>query len=144
MSRRLVAPVTLLAVAALVAPASAKPRPKPVTESWEVTAVPFPMDAAAHCQEGAEGVTRETRQITLPAKGVLVAELTGFQGDWVLEVYDAKGTMLGQGYSPLNPGGTGKAKVTYKKGAKGAKISIAACNFTGGPTAQAKYTFTYA
>lgn len=142
MNARLAAPLVLLAAGALAVPADAKP--KPVTKSWEVTAVPFPMDAASHCKEGVEGVSRSTRQVTLPARGVLVAELTGFHGDWVLEVYDAKGRMVGQGYSPLNPGSTGAAKVTYKKGAKGQKLSIAACNFAGGPTATAKYTFTYA
>jgi hypothetical protein len=131
-----------LALAALAVPAHAKP--KPVTQSWQVTAVPFPMEAASHCKEGVEGVSRATRQVTLPGRGTLVAELAAFQGDWVLEVYDAKGRMLGQGYSPLNPGSTGKAKVTVKKGVKGQKLSIAACNFTGGPTATAKYTFTYA
>ena len=145
MNRRLATPIVLLAVGVLALPADAKPKPKPVTQSWEVTAVPFPMEAAAsHCKEGVEGVTRGTRAVTLPGRGSLVAELTGFHGDWVLEVYDAKGRMVGQGYSALNPGSTGKAKVTFKKGLKGQKLSIAACNFTGGPTATAKYTFTYA
>jgi hypothetical protein len=144
MSPRLAATVAVLAIGALALPADAKPKPKPVTQSWDVTAVPFPMEASSHCKEGVEGVSRATRDVTLPGRGTLVAELTGFHGDWVLEVYDAKGRMVGQGYSPLSPGSTGRAKVTVKKGLKGQKLSIAACNFTGGPNATAKYTFTYA
>lgn len=145
MNSRLAAPLVVLAIGALALPADAKPKPKPITQAYDVTApVPYAVDGASHCADGVEGLSKNTRPVTLPAKGVLQIELSGYLGDWVLELFDAKGKMLGQAaaFDPANA--APKLKLTYKKAAKGQKVQIAVCNVTGGPTAKVKYTFTYA
>lgn len=134
---------TVVLVTAIAMPASASHKP-PVKESYEVTApVPYPVEDASHCTDGVEGMTKNTRAVTLPDRGVLVVELSGFLGDWVLELFDDKGRMLGQA-AELDPTNTAPVrKVTYKKATPGQKVSIAVCNVEGGPRATVAYTFTY-
>ncbi|HVE62269.1 MAG TPA: hypothetical protein VNB94_00510 [Mycobacteriales bacterium] len=133
----------MLAVVALALPASAGHQP-PVRESYSVTApVPYPVDGASHCTDGLEGMTKNTRQVKLPSRGVLEIELSGFLGDWVLELFDAKGRLLGQA-AELDPTNTAPVrKVTYKKATPGQLVKIAVCNVEGGPTAKVAYTFTH-
>lgn len=140
---RLSLPV-LLVVATITSAASAGHQ-APVSERYDVTApVPFPVEASSHCTDGIEGTTKNTRTITLPSRGVLQVELSGFLGDWVLELFDAKGRMLGQS-AALDPTNTAPVrKVTYKKATPGQQVKIAVCNVEGGPKASVNYTFTHA
>ena len=140
---RIAGALAAVGVLGLGVPAEAKHK-KPVVVSYEVTApVPYPVEDTSHCTAGIEGTTKNTRLITLPDSGVLQVELSGFLGDWVLELFDAKGRMLAQA-AELDPTNTAPVrKVTYKKGSKGQKLQIAVCNVEGGPQAKVKYTFTY-
>ncbi len=133
----------VLAAAAVALPAAAAHQP-PMRESYSVTApVPYPVDGASHCSEGVEGATKNTRKVKLPTRGVLEVELSGFLGDWVLELFDAKGKMLAQA-AELDPTNTAPVrKVTYKKATPGQVVKIAVCNVEGGPTAKVSYTFTH-
>lgn len=135
--------IALLAVAAFAAPAAAGHKP-PISEKYDVTApVPYPVEGASHCTDGIEGTTKNTRPVTLPDQGVLVIELSGFLGDWVLELHDDKGRMLGQA-AALEPTNTAPVrKLTFKKAKPGMKVKIAVCNNYGGPKGSVKYTFTY-
>ena len=133
----------LLAVVLLAVPAAATHK-KPISESYDVTApVPYPVDGASHCSEGVEGLTKNTRPFTFPDRGVLAIELSGFLGDWVLELHDDKGRMLAQA-AQFDPANTDPLrKLVYKKGAPKQQVSIAVCNVNGGPTAAVEYTFTF-
>ena len=105
--------------------------------------MPFPVDGASHCTDGIEGTTKNTRQIKLPSRGVLEVELSGFLGDWVLELFDAKGKVLAQA-AAFDPTNTAPVrKVTYKKATPGQLVKIAVCNVEGGPTAKVAYSFTH-
>lgn len=142
--RRLAAlPVLTLATALGVAPAGASHR-GPVTESWEVTApLPYPVEGTSHCADGPEGLSKGSRVVVLPDAGTLVVELSGFLGDWVVELFDDKGKLLAAG-AELNPTETAPVrKATYKKGKRGAKITVVACNLGGGPTGSLTSTFTH-
>lgn len=134
----------LLALATLLAAPAAANHKKPITASYEVTApVPYPVDGSSHCTDGVEGLTKGSKDFTLPDRGVLQIEMSGFLGDWVLELFDAKGRMLGQA-AQLDPLNTAPVrKLTYKKGTPRQAVRIVACNVNGGPTAQVRYTFTY-
>lgn len=133
----------LLAVAALAAPAAANHK-KPITGAYDVTApVPYAVDGTSHCADAPEGLSRSTKPVKLPDRGVLVVELHGFAGDWVLELFDAKDRMIGQA-AVSDLGNTAPVrKLTYKKATPGQEVRIAACNVTGGPAAKVRYTFTY-
>lgn len=133
----------LLALAALAVPAAANHK-KPITASYDVTApVPYPVDGSSHCADGTEGVTKGSKDFTLPDRGVLQVEMSGFLGDWVLELFDAKGRMIGQA-AQLDPLNTAPVrKLTYKKGTPRQPVRIVVCNVNGGPTAKVRYTFTY-
>lgn len=141
---RLAACMSVAVLAALSAPASAGHQ-KPLSESYDVTApVPYPVEDTSHCTGGIEGTTKNTKAITLPDKGVLKVDLSGFLGDWVLELFDAKGRMLAQS-AVLDPANTAPVRsVTYKKATKGQQVKIAVCNVEGGPRAKVAYTFTFA
>lgn len=136
--------ISLGLLAVLVASPALAGHKAPVKESYDVTApVPYPVEDTSHCTDGVEGMTKNTRAVTLPDRGVLDVELSGFLGDWVLELFDAKGRMLGQA-AVLDPTDTAPVrKVTYKKGTPGQEVRIAVCNVNGGPRAKVAYTFTY-
>ena len=133
----------LLAVVLLAVPAAATHQ-KPISESYDVTApVPYPVDGASHCSEGVEGLTKNTRPFTIPEQGVLAVELSGYLGDWVLELHDDEGRMLAQA-AQFDPANTSPLlKIVFKKGKPKQEVAIAVCNVNGGPTASVSYTFTY-
>jgi hypothetical protein len=151
MNARLLAALgTALGIAAAagpaVAPAGAAPKPTKVT--YKVTEpVPYPMleevPGGNGCWQGTEGQTKNTRAITLPAKGVLVSTLD-FTGDWDLYLFDAKGTIIAASATDNSATVTdaNTEKLTYKKGTKGQKVSLVACNWSGLPDATVTYTFT--
>ena len=136
-----------VATAALAAPAVAAPRPKPkpISGSYGVTIpVPFPMEAAngSHCADAPDTLSRDARKVTLlSVPGRLDLRVSGFTGDWVMEVVDAKGRIVATGASlDLT---TGERKATYKKKRSGAEaVTVMVCNFGGTPTGTVAWTFT--
>ena len=165
MKVRTAVPVALsaLVAAGALAPAVAAPaKPKPITATYEVSGMPVPaplvtgVDGDNSCANpDLEGVSTTTKTITTKGPGTLVVGLTGFAGDWDITVTDADdeviavgaGTTTG-GEVPVVGGGNGslgadnveKAEVKLKKAAT---LNISVCNYAGGPSATAKYTFTY-
>lgn len=138
-----------LAVAAgcLAAPPAEAAKRKPVTAQYTVLLpVPYPVEGSGgvHCAEGIDGLSRDLRKVTLPAAvGQLKVTLSGFVGDWVVEIYDAKGRVLGYGAELNLTSGTRQASYKKKKSAK-ETVTIAVCNLGGSPQALVTRTFFYA
>lgn len=140
MRLRTAAPLAALVVATgLAVPSHAAP---PVTGTYDVVIpVPHPVeDGGVHCNQGLDDLTRHTQSVTLPRAGVLDVKVSGFLGDWVVEVYDAKGRVLAYGASLDLQSGVREAKWKKKK-AGAEKVSIVVCNFGGTPAGKVAYRF---
>jgi hypothetical protein len=157
--------MSLVVAGGALAPAMAatKTKPKPITASYTVEGIPVPSPLVGEPAEPAnsctnpdlEGVSTTTRTIKTTGAGELVVGLTGFAGDWDITVLDGDDEVIAEGAGtttggevPVVGGGNGslgtdnveKASVRLKKAAT---LKIAVCNYAGGQTANAKYTFTY-
>lgn len=133
----------LAAAAAVTAAAPAGAAPKTMKASYDVMEpVPYPSQQGG-CYEGVEGASKNSRTITLPAKGVLVVKMT-YTGDWDLYLQNAKGDVVASSESD-DTGNTDGAveKITYKKGTKGQKLTLVGCNWAGLKDASISYVFTY-
>ncbi|HEV2888783.1 MAG TPA: hypothetical protein VGX28_00245 [Frankiaceae bacterium] len=141
-----------LAAAALVAaglamPAAAAPgpKPKPVGGSYDVLIpVPYPMEASSgsHCADAPDTLSRDVRTMGLKSSpGRLDLRVSGFAGDWVIEVFDAKGRVVATGASlDLT---SGERKATYKKKRSGTEaLTVMVCNFGGTASGTVAWTFT--
>lgn len=134
---------TALVVAVGAAPATgAKKKTKTVSQEWQVVAAPFPgaedhSDPATEC--GVEDVSYSIHSFSTPGKGTLTTRITGFEGEWDLYVTDGDGTLLG---SSVNFMAGSEEKVTLKLPAR-TEANIYACNFLGGPTADADLKYVY-
>jgi uncharacterized membrane protein len=135
--------VVLVAVgAASAAPAVAAPK-RTVSKTYTATA-PAPDPTAAGggsytvCAQTVPG-SYQAETFKVPAAGSLTVEVTGYQGDWDALLMDSdKGELASSGSGGV--GGPEVMDVTFKKPQT---VTIVACNFSGGPTANVKYTFTY-
>lgn len=144
MNRTAAVTVACLALAAVAAPsATAGPKKKPITKSYDVVApAPDPSNYAGQgysvCAQNVPG-SFDKKTIEIPAAGSLQVELSGFQGDWDLLLLDSDDAELASG-SSSNLGGSETAESRFKKKQK---VSIVACNWAGSPNATVKYTFTF-
>lgn len=144
----LLAGAVVLATAA--SPAAAAPKKKPITKTYEATAIaPDPTNSAPSspyevCAQTVPG-SFHTHAFKAPAPGKLVVELSNFQVDWDLLITDSKGTGLASsgngGYGTPAAPSMEKASVKIKRAGT---YNIIACNWAGTPTATVKYVFTYA
>lgn len=130
---------------ALAAPAATAAKPKPISGSYDVAIpVPYPMEASngSHCADAPDTLSRDARQMKLPGyTGKLEIGVSGFVGDWVIEVYDAKGRVIATGASLDLTAGARKA--TYKKKKAPAEtVTVMVCNFGGTPTGTVAWTFS--
>jgi hypothetical protein len=161
--RALPVALSLVVAAGALAPAFAAPaKPKPITESYVAEGLPVPaplltgVDGDNSCvNPDLEGVSTTTKTIKTTGPGTLQVDLTGFAGDWDITVTNDKGAVLGTGAGtttggevPVIGGGNGSLGTDNKetltlKTKKGMTLNIGVCNFLGGETANAKYTFTY-
>ena len=137
------AALTLVALAAAsVAAPNALAAPKPITKTYTATApLPDPTNAAGGYSVCAQNVPQSfhVEEFKVPGPGSLKIELTEYQIDWDLLLMDAKKSELAGSGS----GGTGDPEVISVKLKKAQTVSIVACNWSGGPTATVKYTFTF-
>ncbi len=142
-----VSSLVLVAAVGSLSPAMAKP--KPITKSYTATTTspdPTPFAPApvgdGTCSPKLAGAKHET-PFTIPYAGSLVVDLTGFQGDWALGVFDSDGSPLAtsdQGDNPTDlPNRPEHVDLGFKK--KGQVVTIRACNFSGGLTANVKYVY---
>jgi hypothetical protein len=154
-SPRLLTTIGLAALVAAAGPALAapKPKPKPITETYEATA--FPPDPTPFVGPGAPlnpntgncqpqvPQAAHLKAFKVPAAGSIVIDLTNFQGDWALGLRNKAGKNLADSDNAVGTAIDTPEKIKYKfKGPQ--EVTIAACNFAGGPTGTVKYTFTYA
>ena len=147
--------LSLVVAGGALAPALAAPaKPKPITESYSMEHAPIPLplvgeegvDGANSCTNPAfEGISTTTKTIKTTGAGTLQVDVTNFDGDWDITVLDDKGNVLGVGAGPSTPTAlaTPADEKLVVKTKKAMTLNIAVCNFLGGPTADAKYTFTY-
>lgn len=140
--RFLVAAVALASIGGTVAEAAPKPKPKPkpFTRTYDLTLpVPWAVEdpSGSHCALAPEGLSKSTQKVGLPTSGKLALTLAGVVGDWVAEVYDPKGRLVGF-LSTMSAD-----KVTIKiKGTAAQTWTVAVCNYAGGPKGQLKLTYT--
>jgi hypothetical protein len=135
--------LAVVAVAAAAAsPAVAAPK-KPITKTFTATApAPDPTNAAPGsytvCPQRVP-MSFQAEAFTVPGAGRLTVEVTGYQGDWDALLMDGgdKSELGGSGSGGM--GGPEVIDISFKKAQP---VTIVACNFSGGPTAQVKYTFT--
>lgn len=152
--------VVALATAGVVAPTYANPKPKPkpkpapITETYDVTGLPAPVsgadptDTSSSCVNAAfEGISITSRTIKPVGAGTLSVTLTDFTGDWDIALLNAGGDVIAQGGGTTtgDPSGltTNGKETLVAKIKKPQELTINVCNFAGGPTATASYTFTY-
>lgn len=129
-----VLPVALLGVAA--APILAAP--KPITKSYTATASPDPSpNANGACARSLIG-GEHIEPFKAPVPGKLAVEMTAFQGDWDLCVFDKNGRLLASSAGFVD---VPKEAVSIKL-KKPTELQIVAQNLIGGPTAAMKYVFT--
>ena len=133
------------AAACLVAPAAEAKHRKPLSGSYDlVLPVPFPgeSESGSHCEDAPEGLSKDTRKLTLPSSGRLKLAVSEYSGDWVVEVYDPKGRMVGFA-AGLTLDGEPSTLTVKKKTTKSEKYTVAVCNYTGGPEGHVAWTFTF-
>jgi hypothetical protein len=138
-----------LATALVAAPAHAGAKKKKIEDTVSVTAAPFPNysshtgTSAPGCTAGEEGVHKQSTALHVPGKGKLTADLTGFQGDWDLYVFDEGGGVLGLSAAEQLPAGAPPEEAVTVAFKKMADITIVACNWAGAPQAELHYKLVY-
>lgn len=139
---RIVAAVSLVAVAATgsLSPALAGPKPKPITKKYTAEATPDPTTTLPG-GEVCDPVTPRAKHSTafkVPAAGTLTVELDN-KLDWAIGIRSG-GKLLG------SADGTelDTKEVAQVKFKRPAVVSIDVCNWAGEPTVPVKVTFTYA
>ena len=134
-TRLVLAALPLAVVAVAVAPSSAAP--KPVSKTYTATATPDPSpNAGGACARSLVGGEHaEAFKVTAPGK--LAVEMSGFQGDWDLCIFDKAGKLLGS-----SAGFEVTTEATTVKFKKVTDVVIVAQNLVGTPTSTVKYVFT--
>lgn len=143
------AAVTLAVVAlgtASMSPAIGAPK-KTITKTYTATAaVPDPTNVAGGaysvCPQTVPG-SFQADEFKIPAAGTLKVEVGGYTGDWDALLMDsdkAEAAAAGSGGYPPVAGGPEVMELRFKKAQT---VTIVACNWSGGPTAEVKVTFTY-
>jgi hypothetical protein len=139
----LAASLAVVLAAGSLAPALAAPAKKPVTKEYTATA--FPPDPSHITGRGICNTVNPAAQhnepFTVPFVGTLVVDLSGFQGDWDLALYNGS-QLVASSAQQLEEPIDKPEKMTVKLKKVGQKLSIRACNFSGGPTAKVKYVHT--
>lgn len=136
----------LVAAAFSAAPALAKKK-KTVTVHEEFSAgphapMPSGLDGSTEgCLESTDGVNKTTVEFTTPGKGIITVTLEAFEGDWDLYLLQDGNLLAGSSSSQLE-GAPAEEKIMMNLGAKKA-VSIVACNWAGGPTAEGMYMYKY-
>ncbi|HVF06558.1 MAG TPA: hypothetical protein VNA20_17085 [Frankiaceae bacterium] len=134
-----------LSAACLVAPAAEAKHRKPMSGSYPLTLpVPYAGESpsGSHCQDAPEGLSKDTRSFKLPAAGQFKLSLAGYTGDWVIELSDAKGRIVASA-AGVNTSGTPTSVRYKKKSTKSENLTVAICNYLGGPQGNVAWVFTF-
>src|SRR4051812_14528887 len=140
---------TALIVTAVIAtgigsmsPAIAKP--KTTTEKYQASAPtpdpsPFTGATGGNCHPTLPSAM-DNHAFKVPGRGTITIDLNGFQGDWALGLFDSDGGEIAtddQGTTdPIDTPQHIEAK--FKKAEA---VTVRACNFSGGPTANVTIKF---
>src|SRR5689334_18103093 len=135
-------------VAGAYAPATAAPKKKPITKSYDLNLLPLWESATDACSTATtggalEGISIDTQKITPTGPGFLSVKVDGYTGDWDIAVKDADGAEIGRGSGNDTPNAGPGAETFEMKFKKPEPLQIAICNFTGTPQAHATFTYTY-
>jgi hypothetical protein len=142
---------TAAALGALIAgaigsagPATAGPKKKPITKTYDLQLLPVWTDAMAACTNPElEGISVDTQTIKPTGPGILSVKVTGYTGDWDISVKDATGAEIGKGSGNDTPNAGAGTETIDLKFKKAEPLQIAICNFLGTPAATASFTYTY-
>jgi hypothetical protein len=135
---------------ALAGKKKAKKVTKTISETIDVTAVPFPNYSSytatptPGCTAGQEGVHKLTYAFETPGAGNLTLAMSGFTGDWDLYVFNSDGVAIarsdneqvGQSMAPA------EEKIVMPMG-KGETYDLVICNWAGAPQASASLEYVY-
>ena len=112
---------------------------KKITDAWTATApVPFPVEVTS-CQNGPETLTHHLHELKTPGKGMLNVTMTGFVADWDLWVFSPNGDVLGSSINFVDV----PVEVVNIPISGMPTVTVMACNFAGGPTAELESVYTY-
>jgi hypothetical protein len=138
----LVAGLVLAAGFGSLSPAMAKG--KTVTKSYTATAsTPGVTNAALGVCEGSVPGSNFDATFKAPFAGHLTVDLTGFVGDWDMALVQDGSNSAESAQDPTKqPNPETPEHIDGFKLKKGEEVTIRTCNFSGGPTANVKYTFT--
>lgn len=131
----------LVAVSPAVPALAARPKPKPIKGGFTATATPDPTSdnpaGGGKCAPKTP-TARVTKAFTVPAAGTLRVQLNN-KLDWSGDIRDADGTVEtdSDGDLPTTPEAM---EISFKRRTK---LIIGVCNFSGEPTINVTYTFTY-
>jgi hypothetical protein len=141
-----VAAVGIVAAGAY-APATAAPKKKPVTKSYEMQLLPVadpPQGTPSCARPELEGVSIHTETLKTTGAGVLEVKVNKFNGDWDISVFeDGELVGVGDGTSTPNTSTSAGEDVFRPKFKTATTLTISTCNFLGTPSAHGEYKFTY-
>lgn len=138
----LIATTVLVTGVGAIAPAMAKP--KTTTTSYTANAptpdpTPFTGQTGGNCHPTLD-TAMDNREYKVPAAGNMTIDLTGFQGDWALGLFDSDGGEIATDdqdtSAPIDTPAHIEAR--FKKATT---VTVRACNFSGGPTANVKIKY---
>ncbi len=140
------AAVLVLGGVAPAVPAAAEPRP--IRSTYAVTApAPYVLytDGGKFgrfgCDQGIEGVHKETRSVTLPRRGLLTVRVS-FYGDWDLYLLDGRGRPVDVAASGRYiDAHTGYETLAYRHRGGQRTFQVVACNTFGHKDATVSYVF---
>jgi hypothetical protein len=148
--RRVAAVATLAVLAAgAYAPATAAPKKKPITKSYDMQLlpVPDPPSGTPSCARAElEDISIHTETLKTTGPGTLKVKVNGFGGDWDISVFSGDHELEGVGDGTSTGGGAptpAGEDVFEMKFKKALSLQISTCNFAGTPSAHGEYTFTY-
>lgn len=133
--------------AASLAPAVAAPKkkPAPIKKSYQATATtpdptPISGETGGNCSPTLDTAKHEA-PFAIPYAGTLKVDLTGFQGDWALAILDDKGAKIADHDNGVSEPIDTPSTITIKLKKK-TTVTVRACNFAGGPTANVAILYT--
>jgi hypothetical protein len=145
-NRRLVlALVPVLAVGVAAGPSFAGPKkPAPIKKSYQATAstpdpTPITGETGGNCSPTLDTAKHEA-PFAIPYAGTITVDLNGFQGDWALALLDSKGEKIADHDNDVSESIDAPSKIVYKFKKK-TTITVRACNFAGGPTANVSIVY---
>ena len=136
----LVGVTALLALAGSMTPALAKP--KPIVKSYQASAptpdpTPVTGETGGNCHPTLPSAM-DNHTVKIPYPGTLAIDLNGFHGDWALGLFDANGDEIATDDQDVTESPETPAHIDAKF-KKPTTVTIRACNFSGGPTANVTY-----